>query len=122
MVSLAGPLSNLLLSVLLAVILYFSIHQSLFIEKLNFLPRFLSQAMLLNIVLAVFNLFPIPPLDGSRIVSVLLPQELAMRFDALEQYGFIIVIVLIGFGIFGKVLYPIVDFIYQFMLKSVGVY
>lgn len=122
LVSLAGPLSNFLLSVMFVVMLYFSVTQFALMEKFSFLPKFLNQAIILNLVLAVFNLFPIPPLDGSRVVSVLLPSEIAMRYDALEPYGFFIVMGLISFGVFGKVLYPVVYFIYQLMLKSVGVF
>jgi Zn-dependent protease len=58
----------------------------------------LVAAVILNIGLACFNLIPIPPLDGSRVVAGLLPAELAKPYSALEPFGIIIVIVLLNVG------------------------
>lgn len=122
LVALAGPLTNFLIACFFSVILYFSVHQSYLVQNFSFLPKFCAQAIILNLVLAVFNIFPIPPLDGSKIVSALLPPHLARPYDALEPYGFFIVMGLIAFGVFRTILYPIVNFLYQFMLQTVGVY
>ena len=119
-VAVAGPATNLLLAVIATVILSFSLSGPLAAGSLAFLPKVLSQAILINLVLAVFNLIPIPPLDGSRVVSMLLPTDLARRYDSLEPYGFFIVMGLIAFGVLGKILYPAVGFLYMLLIRSTG--
>lgn len=119
-VSLAGPFTNLLIAVVSVVLLYFSVTQTFLLQSLPFLPKIFSQAIIINLVLGVFNLFPIPPLDGSRVVSVLLPTDLAAKYDSIEPYGFFIMMGLISFGILGRILLPIVKFIYSFLLLAVG--
>lgn len=57
----------------------------------------------LNVVLAVFNLLPIPPLDGSKILSSLLPESFAPAFEAVERYGFILLIIALFTGVFGVI-------------------
>ncbi|EKD28048.1 MAG: peptidase M50 [uncultured bacterium] len=86
LVAICGPLSNLILALIAAIILIkFKLFQSIYTE-------FLINVIQINILLIVFNIIPIPPLDGSRIVSWLLPKELAIQYDKLENYGFIILI------------------------------
>ena len=110
-VGLAGPLSNILIAFLL----------SLVIKSLS-LPLILlylaKQAILVNLVLAVFNLMPIPPLDGSRVVISLLPVSLTSKYASIERYGFIILFALLYFGFFERVIYPIVKIILAFMNLS----
>lgn len=120
-VSLAGPGANFLVAIMCTVALYFTATRFA-LTGFSFLPQLLSQAILLNLVLGVFNLLPIPPLDGSKVVSMILPRELAVRYDALEPYGIFIMMALIATGILGKVLYPTVMIIYSFLLKAVGFY
>ena len=62
----------------------------------------------LNILLAVFNLLPIPPLDGSRVISALLPGPLAYKYGQFEQYGFLILLGLMFIGGFQLFVLPIV--------------
>lgn len=119
-VSLAGPLTNFLIAMVSVVLLYFSVTQSYLINNFPILPKFLTQAILLNLVLSVFNLFPIPPLDGSKVLSVLLPRSLARVYDLLEPYGFFIMMILIVLGVLNQVLYPVVGWIYQRMLGVFG--
>ena len=59
--------------------------------------------ILVNIILGVFNLFPIPPLDGSKILATFLPGKIASQYMQLEKYGFIIIIMLLIMGVFGWV-------------------
>jgi Zn-dependent protease len=63
-----------------------------------------------NLVLAFFNLIPIPPLDGSRILTGLLPSEGAMFFHKIEPFGFIILLILFYVGIIPKLIMPITSF------------
>lgn len=120
LVSLAGPVSNLVLAVGCTAIFYFGMKFE-FMGTVAFLPSLFQQVILLNIVLAVFNLVPVPPLDGSRLVSMILPYDLAIKYDALEPYGFIIVMVLVATHILQRVLSPVVEFVYTILLKVFGI-
>ena len=92
-VSAAGILANFGLAITAATIFHI----------LNGLPQtfpFLLGALLrytviINLVLGIFNLFPIPPLDGAKVLQALLPYNLARQFQKLEQYGFLILLVLL---------------------------
>ena len=68
----------------------------------------LKTAIVINLVLAVFNILPIPPLDGSRVVMGLLPRELAVQYAKLEPYGFVIIFGLLYLGMIGTVIWPVV--------------
>ena len=110
-VSLAGPLSNLaqalIISILLSLLQHFvHLGYSFFF---NWLLNFLYYCMVINIVLAVFNLLPIPPLDGSKILAGLLSERHMNIVFALERYGFIILIAMMYFGILSKIINPIVN-------------
>lgn len=95
-VSLAGPLSNILLAFAFALILPFSM--MIFKEP----GILLSLAILIcffgvkiNIILAMFNLLPIPPLDGSHVMAYLLPYPISVRYQQIARYGFLIILILI---------------------------
>ena len=70
----------------------------------------LSYGVIINVVLAVLNLIPIPPLDGSRVVYWLLPDKQAAAYYRLEPYGMFIILALFGFGILGKIMAPVVGY------------
>jgi Zn-dependent protease len=95
-VSVAGPASNLLLAIVFGLVLRFL--PDIFLASNPALVLALSYIVFLNIWLAVFNLIPIPPLDGSWILFGLLPHRLAYIKDALRQYGIAILLLLILFG------------------------
>ena len=101
LVAAAGPAINILLALLLALVL----RSGLFPSVVN---AVLFWAIQLNLVLAVFNMVPIPPLDGSRIISGLLPREAAIFYNRLEPYGILFVLILLQLG-FLRFIYPIVD-------------
>lgn len=108
-VSAAGPLSNLALAVLFSYILR--------LGPINVgLMKMALWGVQINIFLALFNLIPIPPLDGSHILSILLPRDLARMYDYLEPVGFILILVLFYTGILWMLIMPVYRLIASFLL------
>ncbi len=106
LVSVAGPAVNLLLS----FTAYFIFVAGNGFATIPFLNMFLYYCITLNIYLAVFNLIPIPPLDGSKILAGFLPKATAYKYlNTVEQYGFLILMVLILFNITDLFLVPIAN-------------
>jgi Zn-dependent protease len=111
-VGLAGPASNVALALVAAAAMWA-------IRSYPVLPAGLASSMHdlfflvleLNVILCIFNLIPVPPLDGSRVVMALLPPELGYRYAQLENYGIIIVLVLFSTGIITALMGPIVNFV-----------
>jgi Zn-dependent protease len=68
------------------------------------LYNLLAYTVIINSVLAIFNLIPIPPLDGSRILSALLPNEMKIYFDKIERFGMLILLLLLMTNIFNKII------------------
>ncbi len=120
-VALAGPASNLLMAILWMVIgsLGFTILNSGW-EGARFLIYSGAIGALVNILLMVLNLLPIPPLDGSRVVSSFLPGPMAWRYNQLEPYGLFIVMALIFTGVWGKVFMPVIGAIYSLLASVIG--
>lgn len=95
LVSLAGPLTNILEAIAGAAILSLLLHLvSGYHVVLAYFVQFLSYFVMINCVLAVFNLIPIPPLDGSKILAGLLPNDKMNIVFALDRYGFLILMLL----------------------------
>ena len=119
LVSIAGPLTNLVLCFLA----YFIYVAGNGFGQIPFLSAFLGQFLTLNVYLAVFNLIPIPPLDGSKILAGFLPKSTAYKYlNTVEQYGFLILMVLIIFNITDWILVPIVNgimFIFTMILQLI---
>ena len=92
-VAAAGPASNLVLAVAAALLLSALPVSPVILGEPNVsvpLASLLSRGVQLNLLLAVFNMLPIPPLDGGNVLSGLLPVNLAMRFDRIRPYGFLL--------------------------------
>lgn len=107
-IGLSGPLANFILAFVIARVL-----------KVFPLPGvsvyLLFNLLLINVVLALFNLIPVPPLDGSRVLMGLLPEGLARQYILLERYGFIILFAFIWLGVFDRLLWPMVGAVIRLM-------
>lgn len=109
-VSLAGPLTNLITAFVASI--FFAL-----CFKYSFAPHWLVMVLQLiiiyNVNFAIFNLVPIPPLDGSKILSSLLPGRLAYKYQSsvINRYSFFILIALVFTGILGFIIHPISNFI-----------
>ena len=115
-VSAAGILTNLFVAWLLATIVRFIPNPTS--EMMYILVAALKFGVRINIVLAVFNLLPIPPLDGSKLFSMLLPAEQAEFINKLEPYGFMILLLILIFPPTQIVLRTVINFIYNLMMLS----
>lgn len=119
LISIAGPISNLITATVLSLII-----------RLTITPPFLLTLILpvifLNVVLAIFNLIPINPLDGFKIVGGLLPDDQAREWQTLERYGFLFLLLLIlpfnGHSLIGTIIEPIVSFIIKILLGPLNFY
>ncbi|MCC5909913.1 MAG: site-2 protease family protein [Clostridiaceae bacterium] len=115
LVSIAGPMSNILLSIFLTFILGFLIK----FDMSTLVYNMLYFAIFINLVLAVFNLFPIPPLDGSKIILTLLPRSFEEKYYRFQKYSYIILILLLYFGFINRVLFPIVFYLFNLLMTLV---
>jgi len=122
-VALAGPLTNLMLAAVSAlvyrtVIFLFGIGMAsgglgLVLHPLYLMARF---SVTFNLVLMAVNLFPVPPLDGGRVLTGLLPQALAFQLARLERYGMLIVLLFMATGWWGTLLRPVVNLFARILL------
>ncbi len=102
LVSLAGPASNFILAVIFALPLTFGLLSGPVADVW-------LQAVVINVVLGTFNLLPIPPLDGSKIIASMLPDNIMYRLLEMERFGFLLVIIFLFLGILGRIVGPVVD-------------
>jgi Zn-dependent protease len=76
---------------------------------------FLELMLNMNISLAVFNLLPFPPLDGSKVLETFLPESAQPVLAMLEQYGYLILMVLMYMGVLGAIIYPVLYVVYSLL-------
>lgn len=106
-VAVAGPLANLLMALFWTLVTRLGLMLGHTNEGLAMYLLYTGVAgIFINILLMLLNLLPLPPLDGSRVVTALLPGPLAYRYNRLEPYGFPILILLLVSGILGSILLP----------------
>ncbi|HAS89424.1 MAG TPA: site-2 protease family protein [Desulfovibrio sp.] len=120
-VALAGPAANMTLAVMFSivvkVILSLDVNglSPLILKILEPSVMIANAGVIINLALCFFNLLPIPPLDGSKILAGFMPREAAFKFMSF-RYGFVIVILLAMLGLLGKVISPAMGFFYNFLV------
>ena len=118
-VAAAGPGANLLMAFLWALVIKLSLAmpESDLAEPMILMGK---AGILINAILLVLNLLPLPPLDGGRIAVSLLPRRIAYRFSQIEPYGFIILLILLFTGVLGAVIGPFIIITIRMVAWFVG--
>ncbi len=113
-VSLAGPLSNLIVALVATVLFALTFKYNM---SAHWLTAILQLIIIYNVNFAIFNLVPIPPLDGSKVLLSLLPGEMAYKYETsiIARYSFILLILLVFTGILGFIIRPISGLIISFL-------
>ena len=106
-VGIAGPIVNISLAILFSQLLKLDLSASDI--------KVLQTGIVINLVLAVFNMIPVPPLDGSRLLMGLLPDKMAMQYAKVEKYGMLLVLLLLYAGLFDILVWPLVKFFARFL-------
>jgi hypothetical protein len=110
-VAAAGPASNFMMALFWALMIKLSVTlPNVYSEPMALMGQ---AGVLINVVLMVLNLLPLPPLDGGRIAVSLLPNHMAYKYAQVESYGLIILIVLLATGILGRIMDPFIDAVIQ---------
>jgi len=110
-VSLAGCITNILIAAIAIYLL-----QSPIVNPNSVSSEILTRVAQINIILGAFNLIPIPPLDGSKVLMAFLPPEAQAGMARIEPYGFFIIIILLYTGL----LYPVIDFLWKLIIGLIS--
>lgn len=111
----AGPLSNLLLALVAALLVRFGVGASG-----DVFGKMLIFAIQINVLLAVFNMMPVPPLDGSRVILPFVPRSVAKVYWDLEPYGMFLVIGLLFTGVLWRIIMPFMTAVLRFFAAVAG--
>ncbi|MDQ5981334.1 MAG: hypothetical protein QG570_81 [Patescibacteria group bacterium] len=116
LIALAGPATNILIAIICSIIALVVNLSGLLSSEISLLITVLMQTLAsLNVMLAIFNLIPIEPLDGFKVVAGILPSHLAYKWYETRQYGLYILLFLLLTGAIGGFITPIIDFITSFL-------
>lgn len=122
-VAAAGPLSNFLMAIFWVLVLKFGVYMQASQMQGAFIVAKMGEAgVIINLILGVLNLIPIPPLDGSRVVSSLLSPKAYVAYNRIEPYGFFILLFLLISGLFQAIIAPPVNILYNLLITLIGLH
>ena len=116
LVALAGPASNLVVAFLSLIALALLFKMGIFSDGVRLV---LSLMVLYNINFAIFNMLPLPPLDGSKVVAVLLPNRAYRTLMRYERYGMLLLLALSLLGVFGGFISGVIGWVYEAMFNLI---
>ncbi|MCZ6717791.1 MAG: site-2 protease family protein [Gammaproteobacteria bacterium] len=121
LVAIAGPAANLLMIIFWAALVKLAVILAGSLDWVAQPLAYMGRAgVFINSILLILNLFPLPPLDGSRVLSAMLPGPMAWQLSRIEPYGLIILLVLLISGLLGKWLWPLILGFQQLVYHFVG--
>ncbi len=129
LVSLAGPLTNIIIAIIASIFIHLLFHNYSYSDFIahgmssfsDILPFLFYSLLQMNILLAIFNLIPIPPLDGSKIFALLLPEQEARAYLSIGQFGVFILLFLLLFPIGGFSLNHLIVTLFTLMRNLLGI-
>ncbi|MCI0749753.1 MAG: site-2 protease family protein [Nevskiales bacterium] len=120
LVAIAGPLANLAMAFAWGLLLKLAASQNAHAGVWLGVQLMATAGVVINLVLMVLNLLPLPPLDGGRVLNGFLPEPWARTVDRLERYGLLILVVLLATGVLGHLLYPMITLSQRILFGIIG--